>query len=103
MLFFELSLQYQHIEYTNDCVWMYEKDYAGMNLNIKVFDFLMVAWQWIIIGAIASVLVWFYGVKRYKKSHKLKYYSVAFVFCVLTLSTLIMLFAKLYIPSLLQG
>ena len=91
------------VNYTNDCVWMYEKDYVGMNFNIKVFDFLMVAWQWIIIGAIASILIWFYGVKRYKNSHKLKYYSVVFIFCVLTLSTLIMLFVKFYVPSLLDG
>ena len=91
------------VNYTNDCVWMYEKGYVGMNLNIKVFDFLMVAWQCIISGVIASILFWFFGVKRVKKSQKLKYYSAILIFSVLTLATLIMLFAKLYIPTLLQG
>lgn len=89
--------------YTDECVWMRENPYKGLNLFRTIFEFLMVAWYWIGAGVLATAFVWFKGIRNRKNAPKWQRILLWTLFIVLLLVTLLMLFAKLYIPSMLGG
>jgi beta-galactosidase len=86
--------------YMDDCVWIVESPYAGMNLFIRIFDFLMVANRYIIGGAIASFLVWFFGIRRHQGAGLWKKAGLWTLFVLLALVTLLILAFKLLLPML---
>lgn len=89
--------------YTDDCVWVVENPYAGMNLFIKIFDFMMVANRYIIGGLVAAALVWFFGIRRNRKSARWKKIGLWTVFVLLVLASVLILAFKFYLQSRMGG
>ena len=91
-------------EYTDDCVWVLENPYAGMNFFIKMFDFLMVAYRYIIGGLVAAFLVWYYGIRKFKKKRKKpalwKRFSLWTLFILLILASLLIFAVKFYVTNM---
>lgn len=89
--------------YTDDCVWIIEDAYGGLNLFMKIFDFLMVAHLYAIGGFVAAFLVWFFGIKRRPTSARWQRISLWVVFALFVLASLLILFVKFYISNMMGG
>ena len=88
--------------YTDDCVWVLENPYEGINLFIKIFDFLMIAYKVILGAMIAAFLVWLLGIRKVRKGPKWKKIVLWAVFSMLVAASLIILLVK-YIISIRMG
>ncbi|MCG8310887.1 MAG: hypothetical protein MI975_26095 [Cytophagales bacterium] len=89
------------IAYTDDCVWVLENPYTGMNLFIKVFDFMSIAYPVAGGGMVLSILVWFFGIRNIRKRHKLKRLVMWAVFVILFTTSLLIGIGKIAITNLL--
>ncbi len=89
--------------YTDDCMWVLDKPYAGMNLFIRIFDFMMIANKVAIGGFIAAILIWLFGIRQVKKRSKLKKFILWTIFIVLVLSSVLILLGKYFMASMMGG
>lgn len=89
--------------YSDDCVWVLENPSQGMNLFIKIFDFMMIAHKVVIGGIIAALLVWFFGIRRASAGPKWKKVIYWTVFSVLLASSILILLAKVFISNMMGG
>jgi len=80
------------VEYTDDCVWVYESPYAGMRLFIKIFDVLPIANKIGIGGFILGVLLWLASRKKKDKRKR------GFKRTVLRLISIIVIIISILIP-----
>ena len=85
----------------DECVWVIENEYGGMNLFLKIFDFLMVANRYIIGGLILAFLVWWRGIRRNRKAAKWKQVGLWTIFTIIMVVTLAILAMKTGIPLLM--
>jgi beta-galactosidase len=91
------------ITYTDDCVWVLENPYAGMNLFIKIFDFMTIAYRISIVGFVMAFLVLFVGIRNIRKRYRLKRFAMWTVFTLIFLASLIIGVGKFAISNLLSG
>lgn len=89
--------------YADDCVWVLEDPYQGMNLFIKIFDFMMIANKVIIAGIIAAFLVWLFGIRKVVDGPRWKKIIYWTVFIVLLIGSILILVAKLFISNMMGG
>jgi beta-galactosidase len=90
------------VEYTDDCVWVYESPYSGMRLAIKLFDFMPHAVTIGIVGMIIGILLWI--ASRKQKTREKRGFGkilVRFLSIIIILLSLLSVVAKFIISSLL--
>ena len=89
--------------YTDACLWVLDKPYAGMNLFIRLFDFMMIAYNVAIGGFIAAVLIWLFGIRQLKKRSKFKRFVLWTFFTILVLGSVLILLGKYFMASMMGG
>ena len=70
------------------------------NLFIRIFDFLIIAWQVAAAGLAAAFAVWWLGLRKRKKLAKWEKILYRTVIAVLVVGSLLVIAAKLYIPTM---
>ena len=91
------------ISFTDDCVWVLENPYQGINLFLKIFDFMMIAYEVVIGGLIAAFLVWLFGIRKVRKGPVWKKIIYWLVFIALLTGSILIFLAKIYILNRLGG
>ncbi|MDN5212929.1 glycoside hydrolase family 2 TIM barrel-domain containing protein [Fulvivirgaceae bacterium BMA12] len=89
--------------FTDDCVFVLENPYEGINLFIKIFDFMTIAHQVVIGGLIAAFLVWLFGIRKVRRGPKWKKITLWIVFILLVAVSLLILGAKFFISNMMGG
>ena len=87
--------------YTDDCIWVVENPYKGVNLFIQIFDFMMIAYKVVIAGFITAFLVWFLGIRRVSKGPRWQRVILWTIFVLLSLGSLIILLIKYFISNMM--
>lgn len=87
------------INYTDDCVWVYENPFSGMRLMIKVFDFLPGATTYGIIGLILGIILWALG--SGKNTGKFKKFGFRFMSILVIIASFLIIIAKIVITNAL--
>ncbi len=90
-------------KYTDDCVWVVEGTFQGLNLFRKILDFTMVAWWWIAGFFVMALIIYFRGIKKSKYSVRWKRILWWTAFVVIALICLLMLAVKVFVPMLFGG
>ncbi|WP_158069606.1 glycoside hydrolase family 2 protein [Moorena bouillonii] len=88
--------------YYDSCVWVFEEQYSGMNLFIKIFDFMKVAYKVAFAMLIAAFLLWFLVLRRIIKA-KWKRIALWGVVVLLTLLSILVAFSKYYMSNMMGG
>lgn len=91
------------VKYYDECVWVMENPYAGVNLFIKIFDFMKIAYSVSIIGIIVALLILFFGIRKVRKRHKLKRFALWTVFTLVLVSSILVGLGKFAISNLMGG
>ncbi|MBX2842455.1 MAG: hypothetical protein KTR26_11840 [Flammeovirgaceae bacterium] len=79
--------------YLDDCTWVLESPYKGMNMMIKIMDLINYATQIALAGFSLVILIWFFGIRKLKKSQKFpKFLLWILVILILLGSTFILVF-----------
>ena len=89
--------------YTDDCVWVIEDSYSGVNLFINIFDFLSVGHLYAIGGLVLAFLMWFVGLRKRPKRARWKRIGLRIGMIVLILVSLIILLMKYYVSNMMGG
>jgi beta-galactosidase len=89
--------------YTDDCVWVIEKPYEGMNLFIKIFDFMKSGYQLAFAGLIGAFLIWLFGIRKRKKRPKWKKVVLWTFIVLLALISALIAFGKYYMSNMIGG
>ncbi len=90
------------VEYTDDCVWVYESPYAGMRLVIKIFDFMPHALTAGIVGLIIGIILWMASRKRKNREGRGFWkILVRFSSIIIILLSIISIVAKFLFSSLM--
>ena len=89
--------------YYDDCTWVIENPYSGMNLFIKIFDFMTIAYRVVIGGIICAFLIWLFGVRKVRSGPKWKKIVLWGIIVLFTLSSILILLVKYYISNRLGG
>lgn len=89
--------------YSDNCVWVLENPYSGMNLFVKIFDFMMIAYQVAIGGLIIALLIWLFGIRTTKRRAKFKRFLLWTVFLIFFLGSTLILLIKFFLPKLMGG
>jgi len=89
--------------YVDDCVWVLEGPFTGMNLGIKIFGFMMHANKAAIIGFSAAILLWFFGIRSIKKRAKFKRFVLWTFVWILIIGAGLVLLANYLISNNLGG
>lgn len=87
--------------YTDDCVWVLENPYSGINLFIKIFDFLTVAHVYALGGLVAAFMIWFFGIRKRQTSARWKRAGLWIGFTLLVLVSALMLITKYYVSNMM--
>ncbi|NND07610.1 MAG: beta-galactosidase [Saprospiraceae bacterium] len=85
--------------YTDDCVWVVESPYEGLNLFREIFDFMMIANRVSIFGLFSALFIWFFGIRKVKEGATWKKILLWFIFSVMVLTSLIILAFKFYMST----
>ncbi len=89
--------------YYDDCVWVLESPYSGMNLFIKVFDFMTIAYRVVIIGLICTFLIWMFGIRKVRRGPRWKKIILWVIFILFALVSILILLAKIYSVNMMGG
>lgn len=89
--------------FSDNCVWVIENPYAGMNLFIKIFDFMSIANKVAIGGLVLALLIWLFGIRKIKEGKKFKKFMLKTLFIVIILASVLLLLGKFAISNLLGG
>ncbi|WP_020528923.1 glycoside hydrolase family 2 protein [Flexithrix dorotheae] len=77
--------------YLDDCVWLLESPYKGMNLFIKIMDLMNYALQIAMVGLFLAVFIWFFGIRKLNKSQKFSRFILwTFVILIFLCSVLVL-------------
>jgi len=82
--------------YYDDCIWVLENPYGGMNLIIKVMDFMPIANRVAIGGLICAFLIWVFGIRKVRRGPRWKKIILWVVFVLIALVSILILLAKFY-------
>lgn len=85
--------------YVDDCVWAVEKPFAGMNLVIKVFDFVQRANTVAIVGVALAVFIWLFGIRALKRRARFRRILYWTFFWLLIVVSALVLLAKYFINN----
>lgn len=89
--------------YYDDCVWVLESPYSGMNLFIKVFDFMTIAYRVVVAGLICTFLIWMFGIRKVRRGPRWKKIILWVIFILFALVTILILLAKIYSANMMGG
>lgn len=95
--------EYEGKTMVDDCIWVYEKPFAGMNLGIKIFGLIMIANKVVIVGLAAAFLLWIFGIRRLKKRSKFKRFVLWTIFTVLIVGSVLILVFQYVISNSFGG
>ena len=98
-----VSAERDGIKYYDECVWVVENPYAGMNLFIKIFDFMKIAYTVSIIGIVLAILIWFFGIRNIRKRHKLKRFALWTIFTLFFAASLLIGVGKFVFSNFMGG
>lgn len=85
--------------YIDSCVWALENKYAGLNLYVKIFDYIKIAKTVGIVGLVLAFLIWLFGIKRLAKRAKKKRVLMWIVTVLLVLISLLGFALKYYVEN----
>ena len=86
--------------YYDDCTWVLEKPFSGMNMVIKVFNFMTFA-HWVGIGGlILSVLIWIFGIRKPRRGPRWKRILLWILLVLIALVSILILLAKFFIYNM---
>jgi beta-galactosidase len=89
--------------YYDDCVWVLENPYGGMNLFIKIFDFMTIAYSVVIGGLICAFLIWIFGIRKVRRGPRWKKIILWVIFILFALVSILILLAKFYTSNMMGG
>ena len=89
--------------YSDDCTWVIESTFGGMNLFIKIFDLMAIAYKVAIGGFAISFLVWFFGIRNVRKRLKWKRFGLWLVVAIFFIASVLVLLAKIGISNMMGG
>ena len=89
--------------YYDDCTWVLEKPYGGMNLIIKVMDFMTIAYRVGIGGLICAFLIWVFGIRKVRSGPRWKKIILWVIFILIALVSILILLVKFYTSNMLGG
>jgi beta-galactosidase len=86
--------------YYDDCTWVLEKPYSGMNLIIKVMDFMPIANRVAIGGVIVAFMIWLLGIRKIRRGPRWKKIILWIILILIALISILILLAKAYTASM---
>ena len=89
--------------YYDDCVWVFEEQYAGMNLFIKIFDFMKIAYKVSLAGLIGAFLIWLFAIRKRNIGQKWKKIVLWGIVVLVALISILIAIAKYYMSNMMGG
>jgi beta-galactosidase len=89
--------------YVDDCVWVLESPFSGMNLGIMIFGFMMHANTVAIIGFAAAIFLWFFWIRNIRKRAKFKRFVLWTLVWILIIGSALVLILKLLMSTFMGG
>ena len=86
---------------TDECIWVIENPYSGINLFIRIFDFMQIAYTVAIGGFIIAVLIWVLVIRRLKKDQKLARIVLWIITVLIALLSLLVALGKIAITNMM--
>ena len=86
--------------YYDDCTWVLEKPYGGINLIIKVMDFMTIANRVAIGGLIVAFMIWLFGIRKIRRGPRWKKIILWVILILIALISILILLAKAYTASM---
>ena len=87
--------------YTSDCLWVFENPYAGMNLVIKLFNFMTIAYKVALGGFILAFMLWFFGIRKAKRHQKFRKFVLWTVVVLVSLASTAIALGKFAMSNML--
>jgi beta-galactosidase len=89
--------------YVDDCLWVLENPYAGMNLFIKIFDFMTIAYKVAIAGFILAIIIWIFGIRKIRRNQRFRKFVLWTLFTIVTLASVAIALGKFAITNMMGG
>jgi beta-galactosidase len=89
--------------YYDDCTWVLERPFGGMNLIIKLMDFMTIAARVGIGGLIVAFLIWAFGIRKVRRGPRWKKIILWTITILIALVSILILLVKFYTSNMIGG